>query len=164
MNQPQMSRQPDRSPQRPSDRAPERMPERLTRPNVLAGDDRFAIDLTKVPRGHRMEWKRMTLFGLQDKRNQVTLARYHWRPVPHEMQPHILGQFGKEGEHIIVDGLGLFMRPEYLCDEASEEQQHLTAYQLNQQLLSLRGQSVREVGEANTKLKRDFIAPPQTVE
>jgi hypothetical protein len=75
------------------------------------------------------------------------------------MQPHILGHLSTNPkEPIIVDGLALMMRPDYLCDEAHEEHQTITNDQIQQQLSALRSRSLREVGPQATKLKRDYEA------
>lgn len=147
----------DRTPDRISERTEDR---RLQRPGTgrLTDDSRFAIDLHKVPPGYKMEWKRHTLVGMVDRRNMSVVAQYHWKPVPHKMQPHIYGITAKdEGEHIIVDGLGLYMRPSYLNDDADAETRNETDYQLNQQMQALRLSSKEQVGERYTKIKRETV-------
>jgi hypothetical protein len=130
--------------------------ERLHRPGNTTVNDRFSLDESRIPTGMVMEWKRVRLMGAEDRRNQVISQRNHWTPVTHEIQPHILGYLGKEGEIIEQDGLRLMMRPKYLNDDANEEQQNDTAFQLNQQLTSLKLKSREEVGPQRTKISRTY--------
>ncbi|HEY1806019.1 MAG TPA: hypothetical protein VGG45_16215 [Terracidiphilus sp.] len=165
---PQADRVQDRVADRRTDRVSDRRTDRkLDRPHagVLTNDGRFSIDKSRVPPGFVMEWKRHTLMGLRDVRNQVVTQQYHWKPVPHEMQPHFLGHLGDDpAQHIVVDGQGLYMRPAYLNEDAAVEQQENTLYQTNQQLQSLRLQSKDQVGGARTYIKRSVEAVPQAVE
>lgn len=153
------ARAPERSRERISERREEK---RLERPNMgrLSDDGRFAVDLDKKPRDMTYNWKRMQLFGQQDKRNQVLTQQFHWTPVPHKDQPHILGHLEKdENAPIVVDGLMLCQRPSYLCDEAEREQFNETDYQTNQQLQSLKLSSKEQVGDRFTKIKRTVAQP-----
>jgi len=164
----QPQRQAYRTPERGVERATERREERrLERPDNrrLTDDGRFSIDLNRVPEGYVMEFKRHTIMGMEDKRNQVLIRQYHWQPVPHKLQPHILGHLCKnEDEHIIVDGCGLYMRPKYLNQDAAEEHRRETDFMLSQQLQSLRLQSKDQVGERNTYIKKSTVSVPQPVE
>lgn len=137
---------------------------RLKRMAAINRDDRFAVDQSRVPQGMTLEWKRVALLGQEDRRNQVVCAQNHWKSVPHEMQPHILGQFGHDGDPIVQDGLMLMMRPSYLCDEANEEREGDAIYNISQQLQALGSRSRAEVGGANTKFKKSFEAATQPVE
>lgn len=157
-----------RAPERTGERGTERLTERrLERPDNrrLTDDGRFSIDLNKVPPGYVMEFKRHEIMGMVDKRNQVLVRTYHWEPVPHSMQPHFFGHLCKnEDEHVIVDGQGLYMRPEYLNTEAREENRRDTDYVLVQQMKSLSGQSKEQVGPGNSYFKKQSIPVPQTIE
>jgi hypothetical protein len=156
-------RQPDRTKDRISDRREDR---HLERPiNAMTNDGRFSLDMKRVPPGYVMEFKRHTLMGQNDKRNQVVVSQYHWKPVPHKLQPHFLGHLaGDPEEQVVVDGLGLYMRPAYLNDDAAEEQAENTLYQTNQQLQALRLSSKEQVGSARTYIKKSVVAVPQAVE
>lgn len=161
---PQATREPSRASSRGTERTDER---RLSRPGRgnLTDDSRFALDMSKIPTDYVMEWKRHTLMGLNDRRNQVVVRQNHWTPVPHKLQPHIYGHTcTNEDEHIIVDGLGLYMRPEYLNEDANEEYHQNTDYQLNQQLQALRLSSRQQVGDERTKIKREIVSVSQPVE
>lgn len=166
--EPRHSRQPERVMQRAPERSTDRVEERrLSRPSQswLTSDGQFSLDMAAVPKGFVMEWKRHTLLGQQDTKNQVTIRQYHWEPVPHKMQPHILGHLCKnDDEHIVVDGLGLYMRPKYLNDEANAEQQQNTDYVLSQQLQGLKMSSKDQVGSGNTYIKRQSVPAAQPVE
>lgn len=157
-----------RIPERVSERATTRVEERrLSRPDTrnLTDDGRFSIDLAAVPEGYVMEWKRHTVMGMEDKQNQVRIRQFHWMPVTHSMQPHILGHLCKnDDEHIMVDGQGLYMRPIYLNQEAEAEHRADTDYVLGQQLQSLRMSSKDQVGAARTFIKKSVTAVPQLVE
>lgn len=158
------ARAPERTPERATERTESR---RLERPDNrrLTDDGRFSIDLNAVPPGMVMEWKRHSIMGMEDKRNQVTVREYHWVPVTHSQQRHILGHLCKnDDEHIIVDGQGLYMRPEYLNEEAQEEHRRETDYVLGQQMQSLRMSSKEQVGEARTKITKQRVAVAQPVE
>lgn len=161
-------RQPERAPMRHVERGSDRSQERkLERPDDrrLTDDGRFSIDMNKVPRGYVMEFKRHSIMGMQDTRNQVLVRRYHWQPVPHSMQPHFYGHLNTDPDkQVVVDGMGLYMRPRYLNDEAMAETRYDTDHQLSQQLQSLRLSSKDQVGDKNTYIKKQTVAVPQPVE
>lgn len=156
-----------RTEDRSSDRRSER---RLERPNrrSMTDDGRFSIDMSRVPEGYVMEFKRHEIMGLRDVRNQVTVREYHWQPVTHEMQPHFgyaAGLVKDPNQQVIVDGLALYMRPEYLNEDAMDETADATRRQLSNQLQSLRLSSKDQVGAMNTYIKKTGMIPVrQTVE
>lgn len=166
--QPVSGSSPSRTPERRLERAAERRDERrLSRPTNenLTNDGRFSIDLSRVPPGYVLEWKRHTIMAQEDRQNQVTVRKYHWQPVPHKDQPHILGHLCQNPEeHIIVDGMGLYMRPAYLNEDARAEEEAKTNFVLSQQLQSLRMSSKDQVGAGNTYVKKTTVAVPQPVE
>jgi hypothetical protein len=158
------ARQSAHATERVSSRATER---RLERPDNrrLTDDGRFSIDLNGVPKGYVMEWKRHSILGQEDTRNQVLIRQYHWEPVTHAQQPHIYGHLCADGDkHIVQDGMGLYMRPKYLNEEAVAETQWDTNHQLDQQLQALRLSSKDQVGDRNTYIKKQTVAVPQPVE
>lgn len=160
------------APERIQTRAPERGTERhderrLSRPSNrnMTDDGRFSLDMSRVPPGYVMEFKRHEVMGMRDRRNQVMIREYHWEPVPHKMQPQFLGHLcNNDDEHIVVDGLGLYMRPEYLNEEAAAEGRSETDYQLQQQLQSLRLSSKEQVGNMRTFVKKQTVQVQQPVE
>lgn len=153
----------DRAPNRVSGRGgTDRKEKRLERPSRarLTEDGKFSIDKDRVPPGYVMEFKRHNLLGQNDRHNQVIVVQNHWQPVTHKMQPHFYGHTcTNEDEHVIVDGLGLYMRPAYLNEDAAREHYEDTVYQTDQQLQSLRLQSRDQVGAKNTYIKRQKIQP-----
>jgi hypothetical protein len=158
------NRQPERAQERGTERTEER---RLERPDNrrMTDDGRFSIDLNRVPPGYVMEFKRHEIMGMKDNRNKVLVEKYHWKPVPHSVQPHFYGSFCKnEDEQVVVDGMGLYMRPAYLNEEARAEHRADTDYVLGQQMKALRGESAEQVGPGNSYFKKQSIPVPQAVE
>lgn len=134
---------------------------RLERPSRgrLTADGPLSIDLNQVQRGMVMEWKRHSIYGQPDDHNQVIVQQNHWKPVPHKLQPHVYGHLCKDDErHIIVKGLGLYMRPEYLNEDARAEHEAETSDVLGNQLQSLRLSSKEQVGDRYTRIKKSTIA------
>lgn len=154
----------ERTAERATDRHQERRLERPDNRN-LTDDGRFSIDLNAVPQGYVMEFKRHKIMGMEDKRNQVLVRQFHWEPVPHSMQPHILGHLCKnDDEHVVVDDMGLYIRPKYLNRDADAEHKRDTDHVLSQQLQSLRMESKDQVGAGNTYIKKQTVAVAQPVE
>lgn len=152
------ARTPERTPERATQRTEER---RLVRPSManMTDDGRFSIDMTRVPKGYVMEFKRHSIMGATDRRNQVRIRDAHWQPVLHKQQPHILGHLcTNDDEHIVVDGLGLYMRPKYLNEDAMAEQVDNTNHVLQQQLNGMKLSSKDQVGSGNTYIKRQTVA------
>ena len=155
-----LSRTASRVAERSSDREGERRLQRPTNVNMTA-DGAFSLDKSRIPQGWVMEWKRHTVLGAEDKRNQVLVRQFHWQPVPHKLQPHIYGHMcDEEDRHIVVGGLGLYMRPAYLNDDAEREQMATTNDVLASQLRQLRTDSKAQVGAANTYVKRQTVSVP----
>ncbi len=117
------------------------------------------INPGRVPAGYVMEWKRRSVLGAHDKRNMVQVARYHWTPVPHEMQPHMLGQFGHDGDEIEIGGQVLMMRPAYLNDDANQENRAETQNVLASQLQQIRD-SQEAVGAKHAYMKSQRVQVP----
>ena len=144
-----------------------RTTERLMRPSNLGMENPFELDHSLIPDGMVMEFKRLSILGMNDRRHQNICHRFHWTPVLHHEQPHILGITEVDpNAPIILGGLQLMKRPSYLVDEAHQERKDLAQYQINQQLSSVRAASKAQVGDANTKISRTFepVAGPQPVE
>lgn len=92
-------------------------------------DDRFAIDLSIVPRGYVYQWKRASVYGQPDVQHQVDLRENGWRPVPSVRHPNMMPD-GATGA-IEKDGMVLMERPEYLDQEARDEDYNLARAQLD---------------------------------
>lgn len=134
---------------------------RLERPSrgKLTADGPLSVDLSQVPDGYVIEWKRHSVMGMEDTHNQVIIQQNHWKPVPHKDQPHIYGHLCKDPQkHIVVGGLGLYMRPEYLNEDARKEHIEDTDDVLGNQLQSLRLSSREQVGDRFTRIKKSTVA------
>jgi hypothetical protein len=144
-----------------------RTDERLFRPSNMGMDNPFELDHSLIPAGMVMEFKRLSVLGMNDRRHQNICHRFHWTPVLNHEQPHILGMTETDpNAPIVVGGLQLMKRPAYLTEEAHQERKDTAQYQINQQLSSVRAASKAQVGEANTKISRTYerVAGPQPVE
>lgn len=82
-------------------------------------DDKFHVHPSKVPDGWSYEWKRQRVYGMEDVDHQVNLRENHWTPVPGGRHPEMM-PIGWEGP-ITKDGMVLMERPQYLTDEARQE-------------------------------------------
>lgn len=82
-------------------------------------DDKFYVDPGKVKRGWSYEWKRFEVYGQPDSDHQVNLRENHWTPVPAARHPEMM-PVGHAGV-ISKDGMVLMERPQYLTDEARQE-------------------------------------------
>lgn len=82
-------------------------------------DDKFHINTRKVPEGWSYEWKRDKCYGQPDTDHQVNLRENHWTPVPATRHPEMM-PVDWEGP-ISKDGMVLMERPQYLTDDARDE-------------------------------------------
>lgn len=147
-----------RTSERTLDRQETRRLERPSRARI-SEDGPLSLDFNRVPKGFVMEWKRHSCFGKEDTHNQVIVRQNHWTPVPHKIQPHIYGHLCEDPErHILVNGLGLYMRPAYLNEDAYREQQETTDDVLGSQIRALSLQSQEQVGKQRTRIKKSIVA------
>jgi hypothetical protein len=156
---------PDRIASRLAGRATERSEERPTerkfqRPQRGMTAAEAEVDQSRVPRGYIMEFKRHTIYGAQDRRNQALVRQYGWEPVTNEMQPHFAGPGADPKAQVTRGSDALYMRPAYLNDEAHEEHSKDTDDVLRNQLMALKQESKGNVGEKNTYVKRQTVAVP----
>lgn len=150
---------------RSTDRPTERKFQRPTNRGFTA--DGGEVDQSRVPQGYVMEWKRHSVLGASDKRNQALVRQYGWIPVPHKLQSHIMGpSCTNEDEPITRGSDGLYMRPAYLNDEAMEESQRDTDDVLRNQLNSLKNESRAKLGRNDAELthvrKKTVAVPADT--
>lgn len=124
-----------RSAQRKAQREPQRKPqeERLQRKSRTL--DPFHVDQDKIPKGWSYEWKRVTYNGKEDRGHQINLMENHWRPVPSSRHPELSQEEGDQP--IMKDGQMLMERPQYLTDEAHEEDFNRSQQQIGNQLQRL---------------------------
>lgn len=129
---------------------------------VEEGSDKFYIDPSSVPDGWDYNWKRKSVYGMEDPAYQVSLARTGWEPVPTERHPTMM----PTGNYPVIerDGMVLMMRPkviserfEYADKKKARDQVKFKEQQLNQ---SPDGQFGREHREAQPKIKKSYEAIP----
>lgn len=89
-------------------RAVQRAPQRK---RIYRSDDEFDLDLSKRPAGMAYAWKRVTLAGMEDRRNQVLAEMNGWTAVPAERHPELVGMRANKGESIIRGGQILMEQP-----------------------------------------------------
>lgn len=82
-------------------------------------DDKFFMDRSKIPDGWSYEWKRQKVYGMTDVDHQVNLRENMWQPVPSSRHPEMMPT-GHDGP-IEKDGMVLMERPQYLTEEARQE-------------------------------------------
>lgn len=100
----------------------------------LPEDDsnKFYVDPARIPDGMSYQWQRASIYGKDDRPEQVRSARFHWRPVPAKRHPELAGHAAGD-EAIIIDGLILCERPAYLTDEAKKRDQAKAKSQIRSQ-------------------------------
>lgn len=77
--------------------------------------DRFAAP--PPPDGWDYQWKRRTVYGMEDPAYQVEVQRQGWEPVPLSRHPEMMPH-GWNGSTIELDGMTLMERPLVLTQEA----------------------------------------------
>lgn len=80
--------------------------------------DRFYYDEKLRPNDVRYEWKKVSVMGQEDFQYQGACNRTFWKSVPASRHPEVRGDIA--GETIIIGGLMLMERPEYLCQQAEQ--------------------------------------------
>lgn len=127
-------------------RVPQRAEQRKPLPELrdYDEDDKYFIDKAEIPEGMSYEWKRMSVYGQDDKGYQTKLQRMgYWNFVPGKRHP----QFGCVDEQpIIVDGLALMERPIEYTDERHRREEVKAKKQVSDKLAEM------EMGE-HTPLK-----------
>src|SRR6266853_1376131 len=94
---------------------------------VTNSEDKFFIGQEDIPEGWSYQWIALTVDGEEQRRTVANFVMGGWEPVGMDRYP---GRYGPSHdsknklntEHIIVDGLGLYERPEELTKEAREEE------------------------------------------
>lgn len=96
--------------------APPTSGERLQRRRRTEDPLYFAKEI--VPPGVSYEWKRVEIYGKEDRAHWIGLRENHWRPVPASRHPDLC----VDNDSVIRRGdLLLCERPKYLTDEAADE-------------------------------------------
>ena len=74
--------------------------------------DQLSVDPKMVPPGVSYEWKRTSVYGMDDSDHLNQLMANHWSPVPEDRHPNF---------RVKRKGLILMERPSYLTQEAKDE-------------------------------------------
>ena len=129
---------------------------------VEEGSDKFYIDPAMVPDGWDYNWKRKSVYGMEDPAYQVSLARTGWEAVPTAKHPTMMPM----GNYPTIerDGMILMMRPKVISERfemadkrKARDQVKFKEQQLNQ---SPDGQFGREHREVQAKIKKGYEAIP----
>lgn len=109
----------------------------LTRKRTSEGD-KFSIPQGIVPDGWSYEWKRKSMFGMEDTDHITGLMENGWTPVPASRHAGEFMVRGGTGE-IVRDGLILMERPVELTKEARDEERHNARMLIHLQNAQYRG-------------------------
>ena len=130
--------------------------------SVDEGSDKFYIDPAMIPDGWDYNWKRKTVYGMEDPAYQVSLARTGWEPVPTERHPTMM----PTGNYPVIerDGMVLMARPKIISErfEQSEKKKARDQVRIREQSLnqSPDGQFDRDHREVQAKIKKGYEAIP----
>lgn len=91
--------------------------ERKRKGGQLVSD--YDIDMSLIPSGWTYEWKRVQVYGAENRQYEVLMRDQGWTPVPADRHPELVVE-GHKGP-IIRDGLMLMERPVELTREAQHE-------------------------------------------
>lgn len=83
--------------------------------------DKFYVGADTIPMGMSYNWKAITIVGKDNKEHMIRMRRDHWTPVPAGRHPEISGASPEDTGQIVIDGLILMERPDYLTEEAHDE-------------------------------------------
>jgi len=130
--------------------------------SVDEGSDKFYIDQRMIPDGWDYNWKRKTVYGMEDPAYQVSLARTGWEPVPTERHPTMM----PSGNYPVIerDGMVLMARPKVISErfENAEKKKARDQVKIREQSLnqSPDGQFGRDHREVQAKIKKGYEAIP----
>jgi hypothetical protein len=130
--------------------------------SVDEGSDKFYVDHRIVPDGWDYNWKRKTVYGMEDPAYQVSLARTGWEPVPTERHPTMM----PTGNYPVIerDGMVLMARPKVISErfENAEKKKARDQVKIREQSLnqSPDGQFGRDHREVQAKIKKGYEAIP----
>jgi hypothetical protein len=91
-----------------------------TRRHTNVGD-KFHIDKSDIPDGMSYQWIAMTIMGAEQRNTVAGFQQNGWEPVDMSRYPGRYSHLKATG-HIVIDGLGLYERPEELTQEARDEE------------------------------------------
>lgn len=138
----------------PTRRLPQRRP---MRERVYTSENEFDFDKSKIPPGMRYGWKRMTIAGMEDRRNQVLMERNQWAAVPAARHPELMGSRATDDEAIIVGGQMLMELPEEWAKESDDLMKFEAANYLEQKVQSLGLQARQNGVKGGAKRTMDMI-------
>ena len=126
-----------RADQRQENRDPVREGPRLQR-RFKANQDKFHIPQAIVDAfkgmGLEAEWKRHSLGGKEDAYYAAELQMNYWEPLLVEQYPALaesLAPMGQKSGPIVKSDQILMVRPDYLCEDARQEQRDITNRLMN---------------------------------
>lgn len=125
--------------------------------------DVFYVDPNSIPDGWTYEWKRHTVYGVEDPAYQIKLARDGWSPVPASRHPEMM-PLGSAQETILRDGLILMECPaEIVSDRRRDElikARQQVRYKEQQLAGTPEGTMTRDHARVKPSIKKSYEAMP----
>ncbi len=115
-----------------------------TRRKNSADTDALFVEPSEIPDGFTVEWKRVSIYGQEDKKHIINTEKDGWEPAHPKDFPSLVGK-NHSGNYILggqSNDLMLMIRPVELTEEARRED-----YQ-------------RAVGQVNTKFQEIGMSKP----
>ncbi len=110
--------------------APERR-RRRSYDMAAAAADKFYFPKEQIPPGSSYEWKRLSVYGLEDPFYIASMREQGWEPVDPKRHANLLPADYKE-RYIVREGLILMERPEELTRQAEEEMKTIARRQVRE--------------------------------
>jgi len=149
----------------PRERAELRTKELLEHGDISdEGSDEFYVDLSSIPDGWDYQWKRRSIYGVEDPAYDVQVARQGWQSVPLNRHPEMMPRNHK-GNEITRSGLVLMERPKQITDQirVAEDRKARLQVRIKEEQLTQApsGQFDRSFkGESLVKVKHGYEAMP----
>lgn len=140
-----------------STRAEHRAPQRAT---LRTAENRYYVDMDKIPVGMTYEWKRMTVAGKDDEEHQINVEANGWTYVPADRHPELAGMRAKTGAQILRGGLALMERPKELTTESRNMDSQRASEQVNVQFARLSGGAKQAGAGSKTRIQRSVAEIP----
>lgn len=129
--------------------------------------DQFYIEPDVIPGGLVYEWKRLEVYGKEDRNNIVEVQKNGWYPVLSEEHDGYFMPPGHKG-HIIRGGLGLYAMDEGLYRRRQRYNQLVardTMHEQQQRLgLAPSGTGPREHPQVRPRVNVDYAQAPDDIE
>lgn len=127
------------------------------------GTDTFYVDPYSIPDGWTYEWKRHSVYGLEDPSYQIKVAREGWEPVPAERHPDMMPYNTKDAV-IMRDGLVLMQCPTEIVEERRrlelKKARDQVRYKEAQIAGTPDGTMTRDHARVKPQIKKSFEAMP----